>query len=58
MWLLPVTILAVVFLFVLSGLRVVQQYERGVIFVFRKTNRGKRTRLILDRALHFAHGES
>jgi regulator of protease activity HflC (stomatin/prohibitin superfamily) len=33
MWLLAVTILAVVFLFVLSGLRVVQQYERGVIFV-------------------------
>jgi regulator of protease activity HflC (stomatin/prohibitin superfamily) len=33
MWLLPITILAVVLLFVLSGLRVVQQYERGVIFV-------------------------
>ncbi len=33
MWLLLITILAVVLLFVLSGLRVVQQYERGVIFV-------------------------
>src|SRR5436190_22179617 len=33
MWLLAITILAVVLLFVLSGLRVVQQYERGVIFV-------------------------
>src|SRR6266446_6541044 len=33
MWLLAITTLAVVFLFVLSGLRVVQQYERGVIFV-------------------------
>ncbi len=33
MWLLPVTIVTVVLLFVLSGLRVVQQYERGVIFV-------------------------
>ena len=33
MWLLGITILAVVLLFVLSGLRVVQQYERGVIFV-------------------------
>jgi regulator of protease activity HflC (stomatin/prohibitin superfamily) len=33
MWLLPITILAVVLMFVLSGLRVVQQYERGVIFV-------------------------
>src|SRR5713101_405188 len=32
MWL-AITILAVVLLFVLSGLRVVQQYERGVIFV-------------------------
>ena len=33
MWLLAITILAVVLLFVLSGLRIVQQYERGVIFV-------------------------
>src|SRR2546421_12448086 len=33
MWLLGITILVVVLLFVLSGLRVVQQYERGVIFV-------------------------
>jgi regulator of protease activity HflC (stomatin/prohibitin superfamily) len=33
MWLLLIAILAVVLLFVLSGLRVVQQYERGVIFV-------------------------
>jgi regulator of protease activity HflC (stomatin/prohibitin superfamily) len=33
MWLLLITILAVVLLFVLAGLRVVQQYERGVIFV-------------------------
>jgi regulator of protease activity HflC (stomatin/prohibitin superfamily) len=33
MWWLAITILAVVLLFVLSGLRVVQQYERGVIFV-------------------------
>src|SRR5438132_12036285 len=33
MWLLGITILAAVLLFVLSGLRVVQQYERGVIFV-------------------------
>jgi regulator of protease activity HflC (stomatin/prohibitin superfamily) len=33
MWLLLITILAVVLLFVLSGLRMVQQYERGVIFV-------------------------
>jgi regulator of protease activity HflC (stomatin/prohibitin superfamily) len=32
MWL-AITILAVALLFVLSGLRVVQQYERGVIFV-------------------------
>lgn len=58
MWLLPVTILAVVFLFVLSGLRVVQQYERGSDLRLRKINRGKRTRVILDRAVHFAHGES
>src|SRR5437588_1659791 len=33
MWLIPITILVVILLFVLSGLRVVQQYERGVIFV-------------------------
>jgi regulator of protease activity HflC (stomatin/prohibitin superfamily) len=33
MWLLGITTLAVVLLFVLSGLRIVQQYERGVIFV-------------------------
>ncbi len=33
MWILTITILVVVLLFVLSGLRVVQQYERGVIFV-------------------------
>lgn len=33
MWLLAITTLAVVLLFVLSGLRVVQQYERGVVFV-------------------------
>ncbi len=33
MWLIPITILVVMLLFMLSGLRVVQQYERGVIFV-------------------------
>ena len=33
MWILTMTLLVVILLFVLSGLRVVQQYERGVIFV-------------------------
>ena len=33
MWILTITILVVILLFMLSGLRVVQQYERGVIFV-------------------------
>jgi regulator of protease activity HflC (stomatin/prohibitin superfamily) len=33
MWILTITLLVVILLFVLSGLRVVQQYERGVIFV-------------------------
>src|SRR5918911_2986201 len=33
MWLISITILVVILLFVLSGLRVVQQYERGVIFI-------------------------
>jgi len=33
MWILTITILVGILLFMLSGLRVVQQYERGVIFV-------------------------
>jgi regulator of protease activity HflC (stomatin/prohibitin superfamily) len=33
MWLLSISVLVVVLLIVLSGLRIVQQYERGVIFV-------------------------
>ncbi len=42
----------------LSGLRVVQQYERGVVFVLGRLIGAKGPGLFLDTSLHLAYGKS
>ena len=51
-----VTIVLVLVIFALSGVRVVQQYERGVIFIL-GLERRTGARLVLGAAHYYPHGQ-